>query len=247
MFSLIKYLLLSAALSGFASGLSASPIQQCDISFVSEPRSIEYEWMDLATWYQQHTDDIKVADTQSVDLLFIGDSITAAWPSDLWNKYFAPYKAANFAIGGDTTQNLLWRLQHGNAAKLKPKVVNILIGVNNMGLENATPQQAYCGIMSVVNATQLLYPNAQILLNQLLPWGEHANSPLREKVKTVNTLLSERALSSQVTLFQFGKQLLKENGDIDKRIMADFLHPTTAGYQIYAKHLQPQIQTLIKK
>ena len=53
-----------------------------------------------------------------IDLLFLGDSITAGWLWDkgglnVWNKYYAPRHAAEFGIGYDRTQNVLWRIGHG--------------------------------------------------------------------------------------------------------------------------------------
>jgi len=53
------------------------------------------------------------------ELVFLGDSITAGWSGkgkDVWAKYYGSMgdKVANFGIGGDRTEHVLWRLDHGN-------------------------------------------------------------------------------------------------------------------------------------
>src|SRR5580658_3435240 len=50
-------------------------------------------------------------------LVFLGDSITNNWEKagkEVWDKYWGPLNAANFGIGGDRTEHVLWRLDHGN-------------------------------------------------------------------------------------------------------------------------------------
>lgn len=74
-----------------------------------------------------------------VDVLLVGDSITQQWGSPLdkgvlneaWKKHFRGYKTINIGIGGDKTQNVLWRLDHGGVEGLEPRVVVVMIG-NNM-------------------------------------------------------------------------------------------------------------------
>ena len=71
-------------------------------------------------------------------LVFLGDSITAGWSGkgkDVWTKYWAPMDAANFGIGGDRTEHILWRLQNGNYDGLSPKLTVLMIGTNNTGHE----------------------------------------------------------------------------------------------------------------
>src|SRR5579864_2838407 len=69
-------------------------------------------------------------------LVFLGDSITHNWEKggkDVWEKYWTPLNAANFGIGGDRTEHVLWRLDHGNFDGLKPKEIVLMIGTNNTG------------------------------------------------------------------------------------------------------------------
>lgn len=40
---------------------------------------------------------------------------------------FEPLHCLNFGIGGDQTQNILWRLNNGELETLEPKVMSMLI------------------------------------------------------------------------------------------------------------------------
>jgi len=47
----------------------------------------------------------------NIDLLFLGDSITQGWGNNgVWKRFDGPRHAANFGIGGDRAQHVLWRL-----------------------------------------------------------------------------------------------------------------------------------------
>ena len=88
------------------------------------PRTKEYSWMSVATWNARHEQYLKRAKEGKCDLLFLGDSITEGWGNnETWKKRYAPRNAVNFGIGGDTTQNVLWRITNGELEGLQPKAM----------------------------------------------------------------------------------------------------------------------------
>lgn len=108
---------------------------------------------------------------KDAELLFLGDSITDAWrgkaAQPTWNKYFAPYKALNFGIGGDRTQHVLWRLQHGELEGFRPKVAVLMIGTNNTGSDSA--EQIAAGVTAIVKEIHKQSPNTKVLLLAIFP------------------------------------------------------------------------------
>ena len=77
-----------------------------------------------------------------IDVYFEGDSITRRWGTsdaqyreflDNWTRNFFGWNAANFGWGGDTVQNILWRLTDGELDDVHPKVIVLLAGTNNVG------------------------------------------------------------------------------------------------------------------
>src|SRR5919199_5547543 len=88
-------------------------------------------------WVKRHEGFVERARKGDVDVLFLGDSITHDWEGrgkEAWKERFEPLKAANFGIGGDRTQHVLWRITKGKELEgIHPKVVTLMIGTNNMG------------------------------------------------------------------------------------------------------------------
>ena len=91
-----------------------------------------------------------------IDVIFTGDSITFQWRNvgkAVWDKYYAPMKAANFGHSGDRTQHLLWRLQNGECDGPAPKVVVLMIGTNNLGGSHTLVGDVIAGVDSQCGRT----------------------------------------------------------------------------------------------
>ncbi|HEX8611593.1 MAG TPA: GDSL-type esterase/lipase family protein [Telluria sp.] len=241
-------ILLAGALAGhLAHALPAdvaSGAQTCAANI--KPRTQEYPWMSIMRWKRMHEDQLALADKGNVDLMFIGDSITEGWPRDIWDANFGAFKAGNFGIGGDNTGNVLWRLQDKRMAKLKPKAVVLLIGVNNFGLCDETPEQVFEGIKAVVAVLRKQYPDARILLNAVLPTGELAKSERRQNVVALNKMVATLDDGRHVVFRDYGASFVRPDGSIGTDIMGDYLHLTQKGYAIWADVMLPDVKKLMK-
>ena len=87
-----------------------------------------------------------------VDVAFIGDSLTDGY--DIV-KYYPEYKVLNRGIGGDTTYGLLARLDV-SVYELKPKVIVMLIGANNLKNMFEDYENLITGIKQNLPQTQLI-------------------------------------------------------------------------------------------
>lgn len=58
-------------------------------------------------------------------LLMFNSKINAPVFLQIWRELFSPLHALNFGIAGDTTCNVLWRLQNGELENIRPKVRQI--------------------------------------------------------------------------------------------------------------------------
>ncbi|MDO6717789.1 GDSL-type esterase/lipase family protein [Psychrosphaera sp. 1_MG-2023] len=216
------------------------------------PRLIDHSWMTLSTWYQRHSEHLQLARESSPDILFLGDSITESWNwgegrQEVYQQYFSQYKAANFAIGGDMTQNLLWRLQHGLKGNLSPKVAVIMIGTNNFLHQHQSPEEVAIGVKHVISQVQIMYPDIKVLTLGILPLFQNADNNSRLYVAQTNKLINNFADDMSVTFLDFSSKFLDKNGDIPQALMADFIHPTAQGLHIVAKHVAPAIKVLLGK
>ncbi len=170
---------------------------------------------------------------KTAQLAFMGDSITQMWPREEWTHFFVPFMPLKMGIGGDRTQNLLWRIQNGELHGLSLKTMVLLIGTNNLGAGDSPPEVVK-GIQQVITAIRQEQPQLRIVLMAIFPREQSPRDPLRLKVHATNQLLAANAKDWNVDLLDIGDQLIEEDGSISKEIMGDFVHLTPKGYQIWA-------------
>jgi lysophospholipase L1-like esterase len=210
------------------------------------PRVKEYEWMSVAKWKEIHAAQQAVAKQGGIDLMFVGDSITQGWPHDFFEQQFGRFHAANFGVGGDHTGNVLYRLDDPVMATLKPRAIVLLVGVNNFFHCADNTAQTFAGIRQVVATLRQEYPDARILLNAVLPYGEANEEFKREQVRELNRMVAALDDGKHVFYRDYGPRFLQADGTIPTDVMADHLHPTAKGYRIWADAMLPDIEQLMK-
>jgi lysophospholipase L1-like esterase len=210
------------------------------------PRTKEYVWMSTATWKQKHESLLKRTKEGKIDLLFLGDSITEGWGNNaVWKTNYAPLNAANYGIGGDTTENVLWRIGNGELEGLKPKVVVLLIGTNNFGLENARPDDVARGVTAVVETLQKKLPAAKILLLGIFPRDAKPGADFRKRILAANAKIAELDDKKSVRYLDIGPKFLDPEGNLSNEIMPDLLHLSTKGYEIWADAMAPLLKEML--
>ena len=182
-----------------------------------------------------------------VDLLWVGDSITHFWETtgkDVFQKYYGKRKTMNFAISGDRTGHVIWRIEHSPMDKINPKMAVVMIGTNNIGHESSTPEQTVEGVRKIVEMLREQYPEMNILLLEVFPRGAKPDDPLRQGVDKINAGLEElyqKNKVKKVKLYSINDLFLDENGNLPAQIMPDYLHPSAEGYEIWARAIEPFI------
>ena len=99
-------------------------------------------------WKDRHEEKRALAQQGDWELVFIGDSITHGWERNgktAWDQYYGDRKALNLGFGGDRTEHVLWRLDHGEFDGYKPLVAVIMIGTNNTGHDMHPPEAIAAG------------------------------------------------------------------------------------------------------
>jgi lysophospholipase L1-like esterase len=207
-----------------------------------------------ARWMSRHEGFVAIARQGGVDLLFLGDSITDFWRTtgkEVWAREYGPLNAANFGISADRTQHVLWRIEHGELDGIQPKVVVLLIGTNNTGLERDThkprntPAEAIEGITAVVHAIQAKLPKTKILLLGLFPRADEV-APPPEQIGEINAAIAKLADGDRVRFLDIGPKLLQPDGTLSREIMPDLLHPNAKGYEIWAAAIKPSLDEMLK-
>jgi beta-glucosidase len=229
-----------------------------DVNTATVPaRRPDYSAEQQTAWQARHDELVQRARRGDIDVMFLGDSLTAGWETRgraSWEAMLGALQASggNFGISGDRTQQVLWRLAHGEMENFSPQVVCVLIGTNNLveglGAPSLTrrnsPAEIVVGIASVLAMVRGRWPAARILLHGLLPRGL-PDEPIRREVAEVNAALSRLSDREGWFFVDASSIFLAEDGSFRSELTTDFLHLTEAGYAAWAKFLGDPLQSLL--
>lgn len=203
----------------------------------------------LEWWMPRH--EKKLAEIRAqpdTRLVFIGDSITHGWEdagAPVWKHRFAPHKAINLGYGGDRTENVLWRLQHGELDGMAPKLIVMMIGTNNTGDRQEDPATTAAGIRRLLDEIATRQPQARVLLLGLFPRDPKPDTRLRRLNRRVNELIERSADGRRVFFLDIGAQLTEPDGTLAPEIFPDWLHLSEAGYERWARAIAPMVERLL--
>ena len=207
-------------------------------------------------WVKRHEGFVAIAKQGGIDLLFLGDSITDFWRlpeqgKPVWDQYYGSLHAADFGISGDRTQHVLWRIENGELEGLNPKVVVLMIGTNNTGLEKGTAvprntnPETIAGVTAVVQELRVRLPHAKILLLAIFPRGDKGD-PERQQIAEINGAIARLDDGQWVHFLDIGPKFLEPDGTLSREIMPDLLHPSAKGYGIWAEAIKAPLAQLLR-
>lgn len=201
------------------------------------------------------------------DVVLIGDSITHFWAGKdsigemddsltkpIWKETFRGLDVMNLGIAGDRTQSVLWRLDNKALLLAKPKVIGLMVGINNSWSESATarantPEETVQGVKAILARLRDRFPEAQIIVSAVLPSGE-PGSKVRTFIARVNNMLERLpacAYDGKVRYVDWSDRFLAPDGTIPRALMHDLTHPTDAGYAILGGLLRPEIDAALER
>ncbi len=214
------------------------------------PGVLDEEWA-RSWWIPRHEQKLAASKEQEVDLLFLGDSITQGWEeagAEVWDDYYVERNAFNLGFSGDRTENVLWRLQHGEVAAIDPEVVVLMIGTNNTGHRQDPAEETAAGVEAIITELNHRLPEAEILLLAIFPRGTTPEDPLRQLNREINQELEQLAAQrGQVTFLDINHVFLDDQGHLPAHIMPDMLHPNARGYRLWAQAMEPKLKELLSK
>ena len=192
-------------------------------------------------WLQRHQDTLTLPNRSKTQIAFIGDSITDGWDADknglnVWKRQFVPMNALNLGINCDSTQHVLWRLDHGAVDKLPNlKVAVVMIGVNNKGINRHKDEDVAAGIIAVCQKLREKAPQAKILLMGVFPrmFG-------KDMSPDINNTIAKLHDGKQIFYLNINEQLVQTKGAIADRVG----HLKEKGYEIWAAQIMPTVKKL---
>jgi len=197
-----------------------------------------------------HRQLVEKAKKGRIAIYFLGDSITRRWgatdyPDFLanWNRNFHGWNAANFGWGGDTIQNILWRLENGELDGVNPKIIVVMAGTNNLGgLQDSSDQEAKVtevakGLETILNLCRQKAPEAVVLLMGITPRNDRLS--VLPTIAQINEHIARLADGKKVRYLTINHKLADKTGVLLAGMSPDRLHLSEKGYQVWADSLRP--------
>ena len=187
---------------------------------------------------------------KTVDLVLLGDSIMHFWEwkhPESWKKLTQGRTVLNLGYGGDRTQNVLWRIAHGELDGYKAKNVVLMIGTNNNSSNDTDPANVAKAVEKIAAEVRAKQPGAQLILHPIFPRGVSADSKRHAAARARNDKTNEllkafAAAHPEITWIDFNDKMVDASGWVPRTIMADEIHPTDAGYDLWMDAILPRLK-----
>jgi lysophospholipase L1-like esterase len=172
-------------------------------------------------------------------------------------RYNQQPEVFNLGISGDTTLNLLARIESETKARMWPNdplFVVVAIGTNDDLFQSSkqmvSPEEFRDNIKQIVKILRPITQGIMFIGNPgcdetrttPVPWGDfnYTNKELQRSEQTVEQIAHESSLPF-VPVFQPFKAKLDQGADLLK----DGLHPNNAGHELIFELVQPELDKLL--
>jgi lysophospholipase L1-like esterase len=212
-----------------------------------------------ARFFELHEKFLARGKAGPIGVLMLGDSITEGWTKapHVYDHFYGQWQPANFGIGGDQTQHVIWRIENGELDGLHPKVVVLMIGTNNSA--GNTAEEIAAADKKIIEMIRAKIPETKVLLLAIFPRDARRNAEglitdaaiadagkRMAVIDRANALLAKLDDGVNVRFLDIGDKFLGRDGKIPWQLMPDQLHPTAAGYQLWAEAMQKLLTEMMK-
>lgn len=167
-------------------------------------------------------------------IAFVGDSLTA---DGNWQEWFPESTAWNFGVSGNTTDDLLGRLDA--VIEAAPDEVVLLIGTNDLGTRQ-TVEHLVRNIETACVAIRKELPGSRMLVQSILPRGREFAS----RIQDANIHLRQFSATVRAQFLDLWPAFAEEDGEIRPDYSSDRLHLNDSGYDAWLGELRPALARL---
>lgn len=201
------------------------------------------DWANLKRYQEENAKlDAPAAGVNRV--VFMGNSITEGWKNSS-PEFFSSNPYICRGISGQTTPQMLIRF-HQDVVALKPKVVVLLCGINDIA-GNTGPstlemiQDNIAAMTEIAKANKIRVVLSSVLPAFAFPWKPGMEPA--EKVIALNKWIKNYAGENKYIYVDYFNAMKDERNGLPKNLAGDGIHPTKAGYAI----MEPLVQAAIAK
>lgn len=202
-------------------------------------------------WMKHHEQRKRWVAEKEVDLLMIGDSIIFRWSRNgqkVWDKFYANRNAVNIGSSGDRTYHMLYHLKNGGLEGMKdhnPKLVVMMIGTNNRGEPEKNGEDTAYGILALLKEIHAQLPESKILLMPIFPRGDTPADKGRVRNSEINKIIKGYVDNETVHWLDINHIFLDDEGNLNRELMPDGLHPDVKGFEVWAEAMEPTIKKFL--
>lgn len=187
---------------------------------------------DWAQFKRYAADNEKV--TAQPKAVFMGDSITDAWPRND-QDFFTDNNFVGRGISGQTTSHMVVRFRQ-DVVELAPKYVVILAGTNDIALNNGyiALENVLGNIVSmceIAKANKIKPIICSVLPCKHYGWRPEVKNPGEEIVK-LNAMLQDYAQKNKIPYVDYHSVMKDSENGLPASLAKDGCHPTPEGYEI---------------
>jgi lysophospholipase L1-like esterase len=205
------------------------------------------DWANLAK-YQEDNRKIGLPAAGETRVVFMGNSITEGWVMNM-PEFFKENNYVGRGISGQTTPQMLIRF-HPDVVDLKPAVVVILAGVNDIA-GNSGPSTQKMIENNLAAMVEIAKANGiRVVLSSVLPAYDFPWKPgmqPAEKVVALNIWIKNYAQTHDCVYVDYFTPMADERQGLKAEYSVDGVHPTPAGYQVMAPLVKDAIRQALKK
>lgn len=185
----------------------------------------------IASWKDRtdktHQEHIAKYGGKQVKTLLLGDSMFERL------KYHWPENPSicNAGVGGDKTQNVLWRLEAGLLKEVTAEKIILMIGTNN--LESDSAENICEGITAIIDRIKEDSPSSELVVLGILPRND---SPSNKKMKKISETLQavNKWLSTNLDVSYYDHSELFSG---KSELYDDHVHLNETGYKVWSEAL----------
>ncbi|MGF7150453.1 lysophospholipase L1-like esterase [Sphingomonas zeicaulis] len=186
---------------------------------------------DFAGLCRYRAENAKLPAATAARVVFMGDSITEGWLRER-PSWFANKNRVDRGISGQTTAQMLLRFQ-ADVIALKPKLVHILAGTNDVAGNTGPTSQADIrnNITAMVDLAEA--NKIRVVIGTVLPARHYFWRPEVDPVRGIadlNAWIRTLAQARKLTLIDYFAAMDDGRGGLSTADATDGVHPTPAGY-----------------
>ena len=235
---------------------TAPPVNCADLPAISEKlMRVQGDWAELA-YYQQADAAVEAPAKNETRVVFLGDSITVQWVNPAMGGFFPGKPYIDRGISAQTTPQMLVRFRQDVIA-LAPKVVVILAGTNDIAGNTGpmTLEQIEGNLASMAELAQA--NKIRVVLASVLPVSNYGRDSLGnqmdmrikrppEKILGLNAWIKKTASDKNYVYLDYFAAMVDHQGQLQKDLSDDGLHPNAKGYAVMAPLAEQAIQRALK-